>query len=72
MIYRLGSYSLGRAFGDNRDHYGKKRSDISGVSGIFRQLFRKLTKKLESNIREHIKTTQYNLKSAFDKNIITN
>ena len=77
MIYRLGNCSLGRAFGDDRDHYGKKRLDMSGVllSGIFRQLFRKFAKKVETNIREQIKNTKdgrCNLESAFDKNIITN
>ena len=77
MIYRLGNCSLGRAFGDDRDHYGKKRLDMSGVllSGIFRQLFRKFAKKVESNIKEQIKNTKdgkCNLESAFDKNLITN
>ena len=77
MIYRLGNCSLGRAFGDDRDHYGKKRLDMSGVllSGIFRQLFRKFAKKVESNIKDQIKNNKEKkivLESAFDKNIITN
>ena len=40
MIYPWYNCSLGRAFGDERDHYGKKRLDMSGVllSSIFRQL----------------------------------
>ena len=77
MIYRLGNCSLGRAFGDDRDHYGKKRLDMAGVllSGIFRQLFRKFSKKVESNIREQIKSSKggkINLELAFDKQLITN
>ena len=76
MIYRLGNCSLGRAFGDDRDHYGKKRLDMCGVllSGIFRQLFRRFTKKAETNLKDqikHNKTGRINLESAFDKNIIT-
>ena len=76
MIYRLGNCSLGRAFGDDRDHYGKKRLDMCGVllSGIFRQLFRRFTKKAETNLKDqikHNKNGRITLESAFDKNIIT-
>ena len=76
MIYRLGNCSLGRAFGDDRDHYGKKRLDMCGVllSGIFRQLFRRFTKRAETSLKDQIKHNKkgtINLESAFDKNIIT-
>ena len=76
MIYRLGNCSLGRAYGDDRDHYGKKRLDMSGVllSGIFRQLFRRFTKKTETNLKDqikHSKTGKIDLELAFDKTIIT-
>ena len=76
MIYRLGNCSLGRAYGDDRDHYGKKRLDMAGVllSGIFRQLFRRFIKKAETNIKEqikHSKSGKLDLESAFEKNIIT-
>ncbi len=76
MIYRLGNCSLGRAFGDDRDHYGKKRLDMSGVllSGIFRQLFRRFTKKAETNLKDHIKhnkTGRLKIEDAFDTNIIS-
>ena len=76
MIYRLGNCYLGRALGDDRDHYDKKRLDMAGVllSGIFRQLFRKFTKKAETNLRDqikHNKTGKINLEQAFDKNIIS-
>ena len=77
MIYRLGNCALGRAFGDDRDHYGKKRLDMSGVllTGIFRQYFRNFLKSVESNIRDKLKndkTGRINLEDVFDTNIITN
>ena len=72
MIYRLGNCSLGRTFGDDRDHYGKKILDICGVllSGIFRQLFRRFAKRAETSLKDQIK---HNKKGTitFDKNIIT-
>ena len=76
MIYRLGNCALGRAFGDDRDHYGKKRLDMSGVllSGIFRQLFRRFAQKVETNLKDQIKYNKsgfIDLEKAFDKNIIT-
>ena len=76
MIYRLGNCALGRAFGDDRDHYGKKRLDMYGVllSGIFRQLFRRFAQKVETNLRDQIKYSKsgsIDLEKAFDKNIIT-
>lgn len=42
MVNRLLTASLGRATEDDRDHYGKKRIDMSGtlMAGLFRQLFR--------------------------------
>ena len=38
--------SLERIDEDDRDHYGKKRLDLAGplLGGLFRMLFRKLTK----------------------------
>ena len=46
MVHRLISAALGRSSEDDRDHYGKKRVDLSGalLTGLFRQLFRKFTK----------------------------
>ena len=77
MIYRLGNCALGRAYGDDRDHYGKKRLDMSGVllTGIFRQNFRNFVKKAENNLRDKIKNNKsksVNLDSIFETNIITN
>ena len=77
IIYRLGNCALGRSFGDDRDHYGKKRLDMSGVllTGIFRQYFRNFLKSVESNIKDKLKndkTGRINLEDVFDTNIITN
>ena len=77
MIYRLGNCSLGRAYGDDRDHYGKKRLDMSGVllTGIFRQYFRNFLSKAERNLKEKIKSSKskgIKLEEIFDTTIITN
>ena len=76
MIYRLGNCALGRAYGDDRDHYGKKRLDMAGVllSGIFRQLFRKFTKKTENVLKDSlkkVKTGKIQLEHYIDKKMIT-
>ncbi|GBG89761.1 hypothetical protein CBR_g49614 [Chara braunii] len=46
IIHRLLQCALGRRNEDDRDHYGNKRLDLAGplLGGLFRQLFRKLTK----------------------------
>ena len=77
MIYRLGNCALGRAKGDDRDHYGKKRLDMSGVllTGIFRQYFRNFLKNAESNLKDKIKrnnSSSLQLEEVFDTNIISN
>jgi len=77
MIYRLGNCALGRAKGDDRDHYGKKRLDMSGVllTGIFRQYFRNFLRNAESNLKERLKGNNSNtikLEEVFDTNIISN
>ena len=75
MIYRLGNCVLGRASGDDRDHYGKKRLDISGVllTGLFRQLFTKFIKEAKQNLKLKIKSKSINLDlDIFDTRIITN
>src|SRR3984885_15823231 len=46
MIHRLLLAALERRELDDRDHFGKKRLDLSGplLANLFRMLFRKLTK----------------------------
>ncbi|KAI4291490.1 DNA-directed RNA polymerase II subunit RPB2 [Pancytospora philotis] len=43
MIHKTLNVVLGRTEVDDRDHYGKKRMDLSGplLAGLFKQLFRK-------------------------------
>ena len=77
MIFRLGNCALGRAYGDDRDHYGKKRLDMSGVllCGIFRQLFRRFTKKTETVLKDSLKRAKsrsIQLENIIDKKMITN
>ena len=77
MIYRLGNCALGRAFGDDRDHYGKKRLDMSGVllTGIFRQYYRSFLKRAEMKLKELVsrnKSNTIHLGDIFDKEIISN
>ena len=76
MIFRLGNCALGRSYGDDRDHYGKKRLDMSGVllTGIFRQLFRRFTKKTEivmKDVLKRVKTGRIQLENYIDKKMIT-
>ena len=75
MIYRLGNCALGRAFGDDRDHYGKKRLDMSGVllTGIFRQFFRTFLKSAETRLKNTSKdkSNKIKLEEIFDKEIIS-
>ena len=76
MIYRLGNCALGRSYGDDRDHYGKKRLDMSGIllSGVFRQLFRRFIKKTESILKDalkRVKSRKFQLENFIDKKMIS-
>ena len=75
MIYRLGNCVLGRACNDDRDHFGKKRLDVSGVllTGLFRHLFTKFVKNAEKNLKNKINNKKpFNLDSdIFDTKKIT-
>ena len=46
--------ALGRREEDDRDHYANKRLDLGGplLAGLFRQLFRKLTKDVRSYVQK--------------------
>ena len=77
MIYRLGNCALGRAKGDDRDHYGKKRLDMSGVllTGIFRQCYRTFLRNAELGLKEKLKKSKsggIRLDEIFDTNYISN
>ena len=72
MIYRLLNFFLGRADEDDRDHYARKRLDISGalLSNLFRQLFQKFKEKTKFNIISNIKKNR-ELLNGIDRDDIT-
>ena len=75
MINRLLMCALERRELDDRDHFGKKRLDLAGalLGGLFRMLFRKLTKEVGSYMQKCIDTKrEFNLTLAVKANIITN
>lgn len=75
MIHRLLLAALERRELDDRDHYGKKRMDLAGVlmSGLFRLLFKKLTKDVAKYLQKCIESSrEFNLTLAVKSNTITN
>lgn len=74
VIHRLLLVALGRREEDDRDHYGNKRLDLGGplLAGLFRQLFRKLTKDVRSYVQRCVdKGKEINIASAVNKDTIT-
>lgn len=53
MVNRMLQVALNRREEDDRDHYGNKRLDLAGplMSGLFRQLLRKLTRDTKATCR---------------------
>ena len=75
MIHRLLLAALERRELDDRDHFGKKRLDLGGplLSGLFRLMFRKLTKDVDKYLRKaKEQNREFNLSLAVKHNIITN
>lgn len=75
MIHRLLLAALERRELDDRDHYGKKRMDLAGplMAGLFRLLFRKLTKDVSKYLQKCIESgREFNLTLAVKSNTITN
>jgi DNA-directed RNA polymerase II subunit RPB2 len=75
MIHRLLLAALDRRETDDRDHFGKKRLDLAGplLAGLFRMLFRKLTKDVSKYIQKKMDAGQeFNLGSAVHSTTITN
>lgn len=73
-VHKLLACRLGRADEDDRDHFGKKRLDLAGplLGGLFRILFRKLTK----DVRKHLQRCldegkHFNIGAAIKSNHIT-
>ena len=75
MIHRLLLAAMERRELDDRDHFGKKRLDLGGplLSGLFRLLFRKLTKDIDKYLKKTMETNrEFNLTLAVKSSIITN
>ena len=73
-VHKLLMCKLGRADEDDRDHFGKKRLDLAGplLGGLFRVLFRKLTK----DVRRHLQRCldegkHFNIGAAIKSNHIS-
>ncbi|KAH0473671.1 MAG: uncharacterized protein KVP18_001686 [Porospora cf. gigantea A] len=56
MVHRLALGALGRIQPDDRDHFGKKRLDLSGslMASSFGQLFRKMAKEVKRYLQNQI------------------
>ncbi|KAH8927818.1 DNA-dependent RNA polymerase II second largest subunit [Atractiella rhizophila] len=75
MIHRLLLASLERRELDDRDHLGKKRLDLAGplLSGLFRMLFRKLTKDVYRHLQKCVELQRpFQLNQAIKSGTITN
>lgn len=75
MIHRLLLSALDRRETDDRDHFGKKRLDMAGplLAGLFRMLFRKLTKDVSKYLQTKTDHGQdFNLALAVKSGIVTN
>ncbi|TEB38911.1 DNA-dependent RNA polymerase II second largest subunit [Coprinellus micaceus] len=75
MIHRLLLAALERRELDDRDHFGKKRLDLAGplLAGLFRMLFRKLTKDVYRYLQKCVEThKEFNLTLAVKQQTITN
>jgi len=74
IVHKLLMCSLERLDEDDRDHYGKKRLDLAGplLGGLFRMLFRKLTKDVLAYLQKCIdEGRDFNLASAIKSRLIT-
>jgi DNA-directed RNA polymerase II subunit RPB2 len=75
MIHRLLLAALDRRETDDRDHFGKKRLDLAGplLAGLFRMLFRKLTKDVSRYLQKKVDGGHdFNLSLAVKTSTITN
>ncbi|PWN45672.1 beta and beta-prime subunits of DNA dependent RNA-polymerase [Ceraceosorus guamensis] len=75
MVHRLLLAALERREIDDRDHFGKKRLDLAGplLSGLFRMLFRKLTRDIYRHLQKCVEEQrEFFLSSAVKSSTITN
>lgn len=73
-VHKLLMCKLGRAEEDDRDHFGKKRLDLAGplLGGLFRMLFRKLTKDVKRHLQRCLDEGKlFNIGAAIKSNHIT-
>ncbi|OQR95634.1 DNA-directed RNA polymerase II [Thraustotheca clavata] len=75
VVHKLLMCSLGRIGEDDRDHYGNKRLDLAGplLGGLFRILFKKLTKDVKSYLQKCVDAGRdFQLSLAIKSKTITN
>jgi DNA-directed RNA polymerase II subunit RPB2 len=75
MVHRLLLAALERREIDDRDHFGKKRLDLAGplLSGLFRMLFRKLTRDIYRHLQKCVEEQkEFFLEAAVKSSTITN
>ncbi|KAK0554784.1 DNA-dependent RNA polymerase II [Tilletia horrida] len=75
MIHRLLLTALERREIDDRDHFGKKRLDLAGplLTGLFRMLFRKLTRDIYRHLERCVEESKdFHLSAAIKSATITN
>lgn len=75
MINRLLQVALGRKEEDDRDHFGKKRLDLSGplMAQVFRLKFQQLVREIRTCLRRDVeKGKQFNITIAAKGQILTN
>lgn len=75
MIYKILIVHLNKRDVDDRDHYGKKRSDMAGplLSNLFRILFRKLINETTKHMQKCVEMNrEFNIALGLKTNIITN
>ncbi|KAE8250352.1 hypothetical protein A4X13_0g4792 [Tilletia indica] len=75
MVHRLLLTALERREIDDRDHFGKKRLDLAGplLTGLFRMLFRKLTRDIYRHLERCVEENKdFHLSAAIKSATITN
>jgi len=75
MVHRLLLTALERREIDDRDHFGKKRLDLAGplLTGLFRMLFRKLTRDIYRHLEKCVEESKdFHLSAAIKSATITN
>jgi len=73
MVHRLLLGSLGRRPLDDRDHYGNKRLELAGglLQGLFLQLFKKVVKEIESQLKKSVLKEEIDVPAAVNKKTIS-